>query len=214
MCNSVKKLIFWLMAALITNHIGTLSANEPTTQRLLVLGDSLSAAYGLDIQDGWVVQLGKALETRNIEVINASVSGETTSGGLSRLPRLLERHQPQWVLIQLGANDGLRGLPLPSIRQNLAQMIQIVEDYGAQAVLIGIKLPPNYGPMYAEPFAALYAELASDYELPLVPFLLEGVADDPSKMQADGLHPTAEAQLTILENVRAVLDPLLESKAK
>jgi len=211
---TVKKLIYWLLIVLITNHIAALSANEPTTQRLLVLGDSLSAAYGLDIQDGWVVQLGKALDARNIEVINASISGETTSGGLSRLPRLLERHQPQWVLIQLGANDGLRGLPLPSIRQNLAQMIQIVEDYGAQAVLIGIMLPPNYGPMYAEPFAALYAELASDYELPLVPFLLGGVADDPSKMQADGLHPNAEAQLTILENVRAVLDPLLESKAK
>ncbi|MGC9457025.1 MAG: arylesterase [Halothiobacillaceae bacterium] len=178
-------------------------------ERLLVLGDSLSAAYGLDVSEGWVVQLTERLAPREIEVINASISGETTSGGLSRLPRLLERHDPQWVLVELGANDGLRGLPLDAIRQNLLTMLNQVSESGARPILIGIMLPPNYGPMYADGFARMFAEIAEAESVPLVPFLLEGVATDRQLMQDDGLHPTAEAQPILFKNVWAVIEPLI-----
>lgn len=199
------------MVALFAAHVGlTNAATIKEDDRLLVLGDSLSAAYGLDVPDGWVVQLEKRLQPLDIKVINASIGGETTSGGLSRLPRLLERHQPDWVLIQLGANDGLRGIPLTVIRENLAGLLEIVRDAGARPVLIGIMLPPNYGPMYADRFAAMYEELAVEQSVPLLPFLLEGVADDPALMQEDGLHPTAEAQAILFENVWEVLAPQIK----
>ncbi|MFW6341426.1 MAG: arylesterase, partial [Halothiobacillaceae bacterium] len=173
------------------------------------LGDSLSAAYGLDVSEGWVVQLAERLEPEGITVINASVSGETTSGGLSRLPRLLERHEPQWVVIALGANDGLRGLPLPAIRKNLVSLLGTVRTSGARPILVGIMLPPNYGPRYADDFAELFEEIAAAESVPLVPFLLEEVAEDRALMQPDGLHPTAEAQPLLFRNVWQVVEPLI-----
>ncbi|MFP4295175.1 MAG: arylesterase [Halothiobacillaceae bacterium] len=181
----------------------------PAPERLLVLGDSLSAAYGLDVSEGWVVQLAERLEPEGITVINASVSGETTSGGLSRLPRLLERHEPQWVVIALGANDGLRGLPLPAIRKNLVSLLGTVRTSGARPILVGIMLPPNYGPRYADDFAELFEEIAAAESVPLVPFLLEEVAEDRALMQPDGLHPTAEAQPLLFRNVWQVVEPLI-----
>jgi acyl-CoA thioesterase-1 len=181
---------------------------------VLVLGDSLSAAHNLAESQGWVALMQKRLEeksagaTRKWEIVNASISGETTSGGLSRLPELLEVVQPGWVLLELGANDGLRGLPLTLIRQNLQKLIDQSKQSGARVVLLGIMLPPNYGPAYAEPFAKMYQQLAEKNALPLVPFLLQDVATNPKLMQEDGLHPTAEGEPIVLDNVWAVVKPL------
>ena len=183
------------------------SSPRPT---LLILGDSLSAAHNIPEKQGWVTLMSERLarKTPPWTVINASVSGETSSGGLSRLPNLLASHKPQWVMLELGANDGLRGLPLKNIRANLQEMIQRSQASGAKVILIGIMLPPNYGPAYREPFARMYRELAEQNQLPLVPFLLEGVADNPSLMQPDGLHPTALAQSKVLKHVWHVVAPL------
>ncbi|HES75726.1 MAG TPA: arylesterase, partial [bacterium] len=170
----------------------SVSSPRPT---LLVLGDSLSAAHNIPEKQGWVTLMSERLarKTPPWTVINASVSGETSSGGLSRLPNLLASHKPQWVMLELGANDGLRGLPLKNIRANLQKMIQLSQASGAKVILIGIMLPPNYGAAYRDPFARMYRELAEQNKLTLVPFLLEGIADNPSLMQPDGLHPTALA---------------------
>lgn len=178
---------------------------------LLVLGDSLSAAYGIDSQAGWVSLLQQRLVGHNDpwRVINGSISGDTTSGGLSRLPGLLQQHRPELVIIALGSNDGLRGFGFDQIRQNLTQMVEMVEDENGRVVLVGSRLPPNYGAVYAEAFYQLFKQVAQSKRLPLVPFLLDGVAEDRSLMQADGLHPTAEAQTRLLENVWPVLEPLL-----
>lgn len=179
---------------------------------ILILGDSLSAAYNLPREDGWVALLRKRLTEQapdhHWQIINASISGETTSGGLSRLPGLLMKHHPDWVLIELGANDGLRGLPLNAIRANLHKLVAESQQAGAKVVLLGIMLPPNYGPLYAEPFAQMFRQLAADEQLPLVPFLLAGVATDPMVMQADGLHPTSDGEPKVLDNVWSVVAPL------
>ncbi len=178
---------------------------------VLVFGDSLSAAYGLAPSQGWVALLGKRLGERAPawRVINASVSGETTSGGLRRLPEDLKRHKPEVVVIALGANDALRGLPLVGARANLEAMIRLARKAGAQPVLVGLMIPPNYGIDYAREFRELYADVARREKVPLVPFLLEGVADRRELFQPDQLHPTAEAQPRILDNVWPVLDPLV-----
>jgi acyl-CoA thioesterase-1 len=185
------------------------SSPQPT---LLVLGDSLSAAHNIPEQQGWVALMSERLaaKTPAWSVINVSVSGETSSGGLSRLPSLLANHKPQWVMLELGANDGLRGLPLKTIRANLQKMIQLSQASGAKVILIGIMLPPNFGPAYTTPFASMYQELASENQLPLVPFLLDGVASERSLMQADGLHPNAASQTKVLDNVWRVVAPLLK----
>jgi acyl-CoA thioesterase-1 len=183
---------------------------------VLVLGDSLSAAHNLAEKEGWVALMAARLAASAPsktgepawDVINAAISGETTSGGLSRLPELLAVHQPGWVLLELGANDGLRGLPLPIIRQNLQKLIDLSTQAGAKVVLLGIMLPPNYGPAYATPFAAMYQELARKNNLPLVPFLLDRVATNPALMQQDSLHPTAQGEPLVLDNVWAVVAPL------
>jgi len=187
-----------------------LSPAAPTPQTILVLGDSLSAAHGIGRNQGWVTLLAErmAQKTPPWKVINASSSGETTSGGLSRLPALLTTNQPQWVLIELGANDGLRGLPLKIIRQNLQRLIELSQRSGAQVVLIGMMLPPNYGFTYTTPFTAMYQQLAEENRLPLVPFLLHDVASNPTLMQYDGLHPNVAAQPLILSNVWRVTVPL------
>jgi acyl-CoA thioesterase-1 len=171
------------------------------TSRILVLGDSLSAGYGIDPAKAWPALLQARLGAE-YSVTNASVSGETTAGGLSRLPALLERHRPRLVILALGANDGLRGLPLGQMRANLAAMLGQIERHQARGLLVGIRLPPNYGP-YATEFAGVFAELSQAEEVPLVPFLLEGFADQPAYFQADGLHPTAAAQPLILDNLLA-----------
>jgi len=187
-----------------------LSPAVPTQQTILVLGDSLSAAHGIAQNQGWVTLLAErmAQKTPPWKVFNASISGETSSGGLTRLPALLATHKPQWVLIELGANDGLRGLPLKIMRQNLQRMIEFSQQSGAKVLLIGMMLPPNYGFTYTTPFTAMYQQLAEEQHLPLVPFLLDGVANDPRLMQYDGLHPNVAAQPIILENVWRVAEPL------
>ncbi len=190
------------------------AAAAPSEPRvLLVLGDSLSAAYRIAPETGWVALLeqriaeGKVHE--RIRVVNASISGETTAGGLARLPALLESQKPAWVLVELGANDGLRGLPLAEIRGNLHRIVDSAVKAKAKVVLLGIVLPVNYGPPYRAGLQAIYRDLAAEFNLPLVPFLLAGVAEDDTLLQDDGLHPTAAAEPKILETVWKVIGPLL-----
>lgn len=183
-----------------------------SARTILVFGDSLSAAYGIRAEEGWVALLGQRLQAQGYgyQIVNASVSGETSGGGLERLPRALELHRPSLVILELGANDALRGLPLGMTQANLASMVRLSQSAGARVLLIGLRLPPNYGPRYTEQFAGMFPALASQYHLPLVPFLLEKVALDPERMQADGLHPNAEGQPPILETVWPYLQPLLD----
>jgi acyl-CoA thioesterase-1 len=183
---------------------------------LLVFGDSLSAGYGLELGQGWANHLQQRLATGGYgqRVVNASVSGETTSGGRSRLPRALAQHHPTLVILELGANDGLRGLPLATVRENLAAMIDLVKSSKAQVLLVGVELPPNYGPAYTGAFRKLFADLARQRHVALVPFLMEGVALDARLMQADGLHPNAAGQPRLLDNVWGALLPLLGRQAR
>ncbi len=178
---------------------------------MLVLGDSLSAAFGIRSDDGWVNLMRERLQQSPTPraVVNASISGETTAGGLARLPKLLEEHEPAVVVVELGANDALRGLPLSAPRENLARIISLSEQAGARVLLLGIEIPVNYGPQYRDGLRAMYRDLATDFNLPFVPFLLDGVALDDELMQADGLHPTARAQPKLLENVWPALDAVL-----
>jgi acyl-CoA thioesterase-1 len=180
---------------------------------ILVFGDSLSAGYGISIDKGWVSLLSSRLsaEGYGFEVINASVSGETSAGGLGRLPRALAAHHPRLVLLELGANDGLRGLPVASMRTNLQRMVTLSQNAGAQVLLIGIRMPPNYGEQYTIPFAKVYDSVSEASHVPLVPFLMDKVADKPQLMQADGLHPNETGQPLLLENVWPKLLPLLRS---
>nr|WP_294867370.1 arylesterase [uncultured Pseudogulbenkiania sp.] len=171
---------------------------------VLVFGDSLSAGYGLSPGQGWVTLLQHSLAPRH-RVINASMSGETTAGGLSRLPAALKRHRPDVVVLELGANDGLRGLPLPAMQHNLEQMIRLARQGKAQVLLVGLILPPNYGPKYRDEFHAVYDTLARQYELSYVPRLMADFEADTSKFQPDGLHPSAEVQPRMMETVRAKL---------
>jgi acyl-CoA thioesterase I len=178
---------------------------------ILVLGDSLSAEYGLPRDSGWVKLLADRIAQRapQYSVVNSSISGDTSSGGRARLGALLARHHPSFVLVELGANDGLRGLPVEPMRANLKAIIQGSRAAGARVLLIGIRVPPNYGPEYAGRFDAAYGELARSEHVDFVPFLLEGFADRLDWFQADHLHPLAAAQPSILENVWARLAPLL-----
>ena len=180
---------------------------------ILVLGDSLSAAYGIKIEHGWVNLLRNRLdnysEDQQWNVVNASVSGETTAGGLARLPRLIEEYQPVLCIIELGANNGLRGQSTSLMKQNLEEMIKQCSVSGS-SLLLGIKLPPNYGEKYTQAFHQVYSDLAIVCEIPLVPFLLEGIALKDEYLQADRLHPTAEAQPIILENVWPLFEEWLE----
>ena len=181
---------------------------------ILVFGDSLSAAYGIQPEQGWVALLTQRLQAQEYgyEIINASVSGETTSGGLQRLPRALQLHRPGIVVLELGGNDGLRGLPLLTTRDNLGQMIRLSQQAGAQLLLVGIRMPPNYGPRYTEEFAGMFPALAKQYHVPLVPFILQNVAQDPSRMQEDGVHPNALGEPQVLETLWPYLKPLLKKK--
>jgi acyl-CoA thioesterase-1 len=185
---------------------------EPTAApTILVLGDSLSAAYGIRVDQGWVALLQARLRAKGYghRVVNASSSGETTGGALARLPRALQAHRPQVVIVELGGNDGLRALPIADIRRNLESIIDLSQRAGARILLVGMKIPPNYGPAYTRQFERLFAELAREHRLPSVPFLLEDVAFEDGLMQEDGIHPTAAAQPVLLDEVWPHLKPLL-----
>jgi acyl-CoA thioesterase-1 len=185
------------------------------SRTILVFGDSLSAAYGLSANEGWVHLLGERIESARLpwKVVNASVSGETTAGGLRRLPEDLKRHKPAAVVIELGANDALRGQPIAAIRANLERMIELARRARAEPVLVGIMIPPNYGIDYAVEFRELFAALAKKHRIAYVPFLLAGLAEKPDLFQADQLHPTAAAQPRILDNVWPTLEPVLRKRA-
>ncbi|SFI34094.1 acyl-CoA thioesterase-1 [Pseudomonas guineae] len=178
---------------------------------VLVVGDSISAAFGLDTRQGWVTLLEKRLIEQNFDhqVVNASISGDTSAGGAARLPALLTEHQPELVIIELGGNDGLRGQPPAQLQQNLAAMVQQSQKIGAKVLILGMQLPPNYGVRYTTAFAEVFPKVANETGSALVPFVLEGIGGVPSMMQSDGIHPTAEAQPRLLDNVWPKLKPLL-----
>jgi acyl-CoA thioesterase-1 len=198
----------WLIGTALSLLLCGSSAYAGT---LLVVGDSISAAFGMDTRQGWVALLEKRLDEQGFDhqVVNASISGDTSAGGAARLPALLAEHQPELVIIELGGNDGLRGQPPAQLQQNLAAMVQAAQQKGAQVLILGMQLPPNYGQRYTTAFAAVFPQVASEFSVPLVPFVLEGVGGVPEMMQADGIHPTAEAQPRLLENVWPTLKPLL-----
>ncbi len=198
-------LVFWLAAW------SSLSARAEAPV-ILVLGDSLGAGYGIPVERGWVSLLQLRLAERGFphRVVNASISGDTTGGGLSRLPAALERERPAVVILELGANDGLRGQPIMTMAANLSRLIELCQKAGARTLLAEMRIPPNYGPSYTQKFQATFGQLAKHYGIPLIPFLLDGVAGDPALIQDDGLHPRAEAQGRILDNVWAVLEPVLK----
>lgn len=182
------------------------------SETLMVWGDSLSAAYNIPVDQGWVSLLQQRLmqgEEKPWLVVNASVSGETSGGGLARLSDALMRDMPALLILGLGSNDGLQGMPLPQLKSNLKEMIEQAKGQGAQVLLLGNKIPPNYGAAYANGFEKVYLDIADEQAVPLVPFLLEGVATDFDLMQSDGLHPTSDAQTLILETVWPYLEPLL-----
>ena len=182
---------------------------------VLVLGDSLSAAYGVPSETAWVELLRDRIESQDLDwtVVNASISGETTDGGLRRLPGLLEAHDPTIVVIELGGNDGLRGFPPNVIESNLANMIEQVRDTGATPLLVGMQIPPNYGQRYTTMFADIFPTLSDRYNTPLVPFFLDGIYDQDGLMQGDGIHSTEEAQPRLLNNIWPKLEPLLNKQA-
>ncbi len=186
-----------------------MSAAQAAT--ILVWGDSLSAGYGLKPGEAWPTLLQTRLEEKGFHhtVVNASVSGETSAGGRSRLPAALERHKPDIVILELGANDGLRGLKPQLLAENLEAMIAASREAGARVLLIGMQMPPNYGPAYTRRFAQAFDEVAKAQQVPLVPFLMEGFADQPERFLADGIHPTADAQPLVLDTVWNGLEPLL-----
>jgi len=213
----MHKFLRLLLAALSVTVGVTFLANAAraapkTPPSILVFGDSLSSAYGIAERRGWVALLEERLKREKLawRVVNASISGETTSGGRSRLGRALEEHQPAVVVIELGGNDGLRGLPVAEMKKNLAAMIQQAQKAGARVLLVGIRMPPNYGPDYTREFEAAFADLAKRHRTALVPFLLEGMGEDLDKFQPDRIHPNEAAQPILLDNVWKGLRPLLK----
>ncbi|MGO9932653.1 MAG: arylesterase [Steroidobacteraceae bacterium] len=197
--------------ALVVLIVAGVSASAETPV-ILVFGDSISAGYGLaSVEQGWVELLKTRLKDQGYgyQVVNASVSGETTAGGLARLPRALELHHPKIAIIELGGNDGLRALPIPQIRANFAQMIDLAAAADAKVLLLGMRMPPNYGLQYTEQFRSSFSDIAREKKVPLVPFLLNDIALSPQLMQDDGIHPNALGQPRLLENVWPSLQPLL-----
>jgi acyl-CoA thioesterase-1 len=201
----------FLLAALLAACSPSFAA-----QTVMVFGDSLSAAYNLSVQQGWVHLVSRRIDAAGLpwQVVNASVTGETTAGGLRRIAEDLRRHKPAIVVIELGGNDALRGLPIAGMRRNLDEIVRLVRQARAEPVLVGMMIPPNYGIEYAAQFRDMYASIAAKANAPLVPFLLEGVGDKPELFQADQVHPTAAAQPRIADNVWGVLEPILKKKAK
>ncbi len=191
-------------------------ASLAQARTLLVLGDSISAAYGMPPERGWVQLLASRLHQQqpDIEVINASISGDTTQGGIARLPGLLAQHQPHWLLLELGGNDGLRGTPPAIIRNNLLRLVTLAQQSGARVLILGMQIPPNYGPLYAKKFADNYHWVAEQTAEPLVPFFMQSVALKPELMQADGIHPNAEAQPLLLDALWPRLQRLLPAPSE
>jgi acyl-CoA thioesterase-1 len=186
--------------------------NSPLQQQtILVLGDSISAGFGIDKQQGWVALLEEQLkdEYPQYRVVNASISGETTSGGANRLQSILNKHTPNIVILELGGNDGLRGTPVKLMTQNLTDMVTLSQKAGAKVLLLGMRIPPNYGQRYSELFANQYTHIATDLNVALVPFLLQGIAGQLGMMQTDGIHPTKSAQPIMVQSVWQALEPLL-----
>jgi len=186
-------------------------AQSAAAGTVLIVGDSISAGFGLDTRVGWVSLLEKRLKAEGFsdQVVNASISGDTSAGGQARLPALLAEHRPQVVVLELGGNDGLRGQLPTQLKQNLASMIDKSQAVGAKVLLLGMQIPPNYGPRYTQAFARVYAELAQEKNIALVPFFLEGIGGHPELMQADGIHPAPAGQGKLLDNVWPTLKPLL-----
>ncbi len=205
------RLLVTLAVVTLSQH--TLPAHADNT--LLVIGDSISAAYGMDLEQGWVALLEQRLAAQQPpwRVANASISGDTTGGGVRRLPALLETHKPAVVIIELGGNDGLRGFPIPRMRDNLRAMVEAVQDSGARAVLLSMAIPPNFGKRYTDLFSASFEHVARVSGATVVPFILDGIATDSQLMQADGIHPTAAAQTLILNNVYPWLAPLIAGES-
>jgi len=203
------KVILSLLLLVFGFNPPVISAQEPPV--LLILGDSLSAGYGMDREQSWVTLLDLRLKEygHSYRILNSSISGDTSQGGLARLPRLLDRYKPEIVIIELGANDGLRGINPDITRANIASMIQQSQRIGARVLLAGIRLPPNYGNAYLEKFESMYTDLASEYGTLLVPFFMQGVAMRPDLLQADNIHPNEKGQPVLLDNVWDVLEPAL-----
>jgi acyl-CoA thioesterase-1 len=198
-----------IVLAVLGSMLASIEAQAAPT--ILVFGDSLSAAYGIRQQDGWVALLQQRLQQQRLDynVVNASISGETTSGGAARIDAALAQHKPAIVIVELGANDGLRGLPLKQMSDNLAKIIRAAQKAGSRVVLVGMRMPPNYGARYTEDFAKVFSDLAKQYKCALVPFLLDGVGNKRELVQDDNLHPTAAAQPVILETVWKGLGPVV-----
>ena len=186
--------------------------NDLDLPSILVFGDSLSAAYGIDEEEGWVSLLDQKIKEEGLSwrVINGSISGETSTGGVERLPSMLSTYRPKVVILELGGNDGLRGLPLEVLTNNLNKMVDMIHETGSCALLAGIQIPPNYGPRYTVPFKELFYEIAETKQIRFIPFLIDGIPQQPELMQDDGIHPKAEAQALILNNVWPHLLPLIE----
>lgn len=214
---SVYAFTFVLAVGLILNsgEVFAKSEQDADTGKLTVLvwGDSLSAAYGIPVDKGWVSLL-QAENADTLSVVNGSISGETTQGGLSRLPDALEKFQPDLLLVELGANDGLRGIKIEVIEANLKAMVELAQKADIEVVLLGIRIPLNYGFTYTQKFEQVFVDVAKQYELPLLPFLLEPVALDYDLMQSDGLHPTADAQPQVLAHVMTVLKEVLDEQLR
>lgn len=200
-----KQVWLFFMAAMLLSKLASAST-------LLVMGDSLSAAHNMRPEDGWVSLLEKKLSETHpeIKVVNASVSGETTQGGLARFNKLLTQHKPRWVILELGANDALRGYPLDKTSQNLKTMIEQAQQAGAEVLLVGNQIPQNYGKRYTQMFVNVYQDIAAEYELAYVPFMLKDVALNKTLMQSDGLHPNEQAQPVVLKNIYPSLQTVLE----
>jgi len=201
--NKIYTLLFLIPLLLISDQ---LQAKET---KLLILGDSLSAAYGLKQEQGWVSLLQDAWQDQGISIINAAISGETTDGALARLPRLLEQHSPTHIFVELGGNDGLQGHPVTKMRDNLKKIIQLSQSSEVQVILQQMQIPTNYGKRYTQMFTNTFTDLATEYQLTLLPFFLENIALDKSLMQRDGIHPTAEAQIIIAKDMQKTLREII-----
>lgn len=188
--------------------------NTAYAASIVVFGDSISAAYGIEVNKGWVAKLQHKLkqQKKDYQVINASVSGETTSGGLSRLPQVLSQYQPHILILELGGNDGLRGQPPKLMQQNLQKMIQQAKQQKIKVVLLGMKIPPNYGKAYNQAFEKAFVDVANTERVPFVPFFLEGVGGNDDLMQADGIHPNEKGQDRLLQNVWPIMDKVWKQK--
>ncbi|MFT4067591.1 arylesterase [Paraburkholderia sp.] len=206
-----------MAAALVSLPLAAHAANAPEAAKpvIVVLGDSISAEYGLPRDTGWVALMRQRLAAERIDysVANASISGDTTSGGRARLPTLMQRLKPRIVIVELGANDALRGVPLSTTEDNLRTIIEQAQQGHAKVVLVGMYVPTNYGPDYTQKFHGLYGQLSKEFHVPLVPFLLAGIADKPDMFQADQIHPTEQAQPVLLDNVWPAVKPLLRTSS-